>query len=269
MSQANYFEFLTAQRYFHLVALKINNEYSIESYWRDSGIGKKRRKYRSYDFPDYKIEQVRILSDIPYYFGSLDYSVNGNNEAPYQYDLFVIELKKQGMLILGFPFKQLAKTVLSNLLDGPYPKLKSIFNRVDINKLIRTNHDVDFIEQQFSAYFATIDLRLTGDSKITSVNLDGDRPMESDLYKNVFKGLVEQEFCKLDRCSLKLDTISDGENIPKTRSIIHVDKFGNYKLYVHGSGNNIFTIPFMFILFRKHKCIETTFNNPIDKLRDE
>lgn len=269
MSKANYFEFLTAQRYFHLVALKVGTDYSIESYWRDSGVGRKRRKYRTYDFPDFKVEQVRIQSETPYYFGSLDYSVNGDKQPPYQYDLFAIELKKQGILVLGFPFRQLAKTVLNNLIDGLSSKLKGIFNRADINKLIKTNHEIDFIERQFTAYFATIDLRLTGDSKITSVNLDGDRPMESDLYKDVFKGLLEQEYCKLDKCSIKLETIGDGEEMPKTRSIVHIDKFGNYKLYIHGSGNNIFTIPYMFNLLRRHKCLETTFNNPIDKLNDE
>jgi hypothetical protein len=94
--------------------------------------------------------------------------------------------------------------------------------------------------------------------------------MESPLYKTVFKNVVQENKSHLESCGLKCEVSADEElSIPKTRGNVHLDHFGNMKVYVHGGGKNVFVIPYILELLRKQKCSEKTLNNPLLHLRDE
>jgi len=265
-----YFDLISSQRYYHLIAFKFETKYSTQNYWKDCGISSKKNNFPLHDNSEFRIEQERIVTNIPYYNGERDYSVNGDGKEPYHYDLFVIELKKLNIFVFGFPFKFLAKTILKNLIDNKKLITKGSFVKPLLDKLIKLNSNTDFVDTSFAYHFSGLELMLTGDTNITSVNLDGDRPLDSPLYKNVFKKLIEGDECKLEKCSLKCETLKDdSRSIPKTRGNIHLDLAGNYKLYIHGSGNNIFTIPFIFSVLKKTKCLDNTLINPINNLTDE
>ncbi|NLU92310.1 hypothetical protein [Chitinophaga sp. Ak27] len=265
-----YFDLISGQRYFHLIALKVESDYSPDLFWKDSGFSSKRKKIRSHDFNEFTVDQSRIITETSYYNGEIDYSINKNGEPPFQYDLFVIQLKKSGILVIGFPFKQLAKFIVKNLFESSIIKSKGSFAKATINKLIKINHENDFVYKLYSSHFSSIDLTLTGETNITSINLDGEQPLESWLYKKTFKDLIERDECKLEKCALRFTTYNaDNSEIPKTKSIIHVDHYGNYKLYIHGNGNNIFTIPHMFNLLKKQRCLDYTFTNPIGNINEK
>lgn len=266
----SFFSLLSAKRYYHLIAFKAEKDYSIKKFWDDCDVSNKSSVDSSYKIDEFEIELGKILSNLQFYNGGEDYSVNSDGNPPFQYELFAIEIKQLRLFIFGFPFKSLAKTVIESLIVEKKLLNKGSFLRTNLNKLIKINHKTDFVNEMFSSYFSGVELTLTGDTNITSVNLDGDKPLESVLYKTVFLNKIIEDECKLEKCSLKFETTSNNNNdIPKTRSNVHIDLFGNYKLYVHGSGNNIFTIPYMFNLFNSYDCLEQTLINPINRLNDE
>lgn len=264
------FNLVSAQRYYHLVAFKPDSSYSIQSFWNECGIQRSQEGHINYDLPNFKIEYRKVISNIPFFNGDKDYSVNKDGLPPFNYDMFGLEIKKSNVFIFGFPFKLLAKTVLRNLIENKRLISKGSFVKADLNKLIKINSDRTLTEGAFTSRFIGIELTITGDTKITSVYLDGDEPLKSTLYNNVFSKLINEDKCKVEKCSMKCETSMDESlNIPKTKSIIHIDLFGNYKLYIHGTGNNIFTIPLIFNLLGNLDCLDYTLINPIKSLQDD
>jgi hypothetical protein len=271
MENKNLFNLLFAKRYFHLIAFKSDKNYSIQNFWKDCGI-KADNDSESFNNSNFTIELRKTVSNIRFYNSDEDFSVNKNGEAPYNYDILAIHLKEEDILVFGFPFKYLTKTIIDDLvLNKNLLKItKGSFLKADLNKLIKINQETAFSDETFSCYFSGIELNLPGDSNITSVNLDGDKPLDSILYKTVFKGLINKNECLIEKGSLRCETLANELNsIPKTGSNIHIDLFGNYKLYIHGTGKNIITIPFIFQLLNNYGCLETTLINPILRLKDE
>lgn len=264
---SNYFELVSGQRYYHVVAFEVNsNLYSLQAFWRDCGV-LKRNNIISNDMFNAVIEQGKLITEIRYHFGDEDFSIDGNDKAPFQYDIFAINIKRFNILIFGFPFKAMARVFLEKMIDQKKILSKGNFVKPDLDKLIKqSNKGLHFSNDFFTTHFSGVELILTGETNISSVNLDGDRPLESNLYRNVFLQKVEDNECKLEKCSLKCETFdNESKNIPKSKSNIHLDLFGNYKLYVHGSGKNLFTIPFLFELLAKSKCLKPSLINPIEK----
>lgn len=267
----SYFDSYSGQRYYHVVAYESNNNlYTLQSFWKDCGILKK-ENIISHDLENFVIEQGKLVTDIKYHFGEEGFSLNDDDKAPYKYDLFAVRLKKQNLLIFGFPFKNIAREKLQKIIGQKKILEKGNFIKTDLNKLIKhSNKQTQFSNDSFITHFSGVELVLTAETNISSVNLDGDMPLESNLYRNVFLDKVENNECKLEKCSLKCETIEHKSNsIPKTKSNIHLDLFGNYKFYVHQSGKNIFTIPFLFEMLSKLKCLKTTLINPILRLENE
>lgn len=266
-----YFDSLLGQRYFHVVAYS-NKQYSIQAYWKDCKVLNKNIEV-SHQMQDFLIEHGKLVTKTRYHNenGNEDFSVNGDRQPPYQYDLFAIELKKENLLVFGFPFKSIAKLLLEKIFEDNIILKRGHFLKPDLNRLIKQgNKKSEFTSSNFTTHFSGVELILTGETNISSVNLDGDKPLDSNLYRSVFLEKVEKDECLLDKCSLKCETLQDenGE-VPKTKSIIHLDLFGNYKLYIHGSGKNIFTIPFLFNFLSKLKCLKETSINPIQRFKDE
>jgi len=268
MATQKYFDLDTFKRYFHLITFKSDKKYSAINFLQDIGATIKETSQFSIDF-SFTIYQSEIISNVPYYNGDKDYSLNKDGQPPYKYDLFAVHMFSMNMFVIAFPFKHLAKTSLNNLIETKKIMSKGSFVKCDINKLLIENSENDLSDENFTSYFSGLDLTLTGDEKLSSVNLDGDKPLQSNLYKQVFSKIVDSRKCHLERCSLQCRLINQVENIPKAKANIHVDLFGNYKMYVHGSGKNIFTIPYLFTLLSFKECLKLTLSNPIDRLQDE
>ena len=269
MNNTNIVSLLFPRRYFHLVALRIDSQYSIREFWNDCEISVKRKEACALENSEFIVSQNTITSDIRFYNTEDDFSINQNGEPPFHYDIFAILLKQSNLLIVGFPFRLLAKSTIANLISHKSLLKKGNFVKANLNNLIKVNPFTDFFEENFTSYFSSLDLTLTGDTNITSVNLDGDKPLESTLYKSVFLKLINEDECKLERCTLKCETTpNNSNNIIKSKANIHVDQFGNYKFYIHGSGKNIITIPYIFTMLNKYECLESTLINPINRLHE-
>ncbi len=260
MSISNYFELKTSKRYFHLIAVQSEKNFTADNFWDQCGVEQDKKNQKMHSGDNYTIIQKRILSNIPFYNGLTDYSINGDDKPPYNYDMFSIELQNQNILIIGFPFKGLAVNVISRLIETYNFLNKVEFLKCDLSKLIKSNSVHISNSEQFTSFFSGVNLKLTGDTHVTKVGLDGDRPLESTLYKDFFKERIQKDECLLDKCTVKCELI---EPTLKTKSNVHIDNFGNYKLYVHGSGKNIFTIPYLFEALKDHNCLLTTITNPI------
>lgn len=265
-----YFEFKTAKRYFHIVAFKFESKFTIRNFWKDCDINLVSQKPAVHDSDEVRIEQIWMNSEKQYYFGEIDYSVNQNLKAPYRYDLFAIELKRQNVFIFGFPFKSLAKELMRKLTEERNYKTKGAFLKPNLGKLIRDTNSQDFGNDLGTGYFSSLSITITGDQNITSIDLGGDRPLESSLYKKNFKRLIEEEQSHVEKGIVRCQTTDDEMiGIPRTRSNIHLDHFGNFKMYVHGSGKNLFTLPFIFTALKATKCLQNTLTNPLINLNDE
>ena len=224
----------------------------------------------SIDNDDFTIEQRSLISDFPYFTGIRDYSLKGDGKPPYRYDLIAIEIKRQNLFVFGFPFKFLAKTIVESLIEKKKYLEKANFFRPNLDRLIKQSVEESFDDDYFKCHFSSLGLVLTKDLLLTSIDLGGERPMDSPLYKAVFKNIVQENQSHLESCALKCEvTVDEQKLIPKTRGNVHLDHFGNMKVYVHGRGKNVFVIPFVLELLRKRKCNEKTLNNPLLHLRDD
>jgi len=272
MKQNNqYFDSLTGKRYFHVVGYQ-NSKYSMQTYWKDCKVLRKNVEV-SYESSDFLIEHGNFITKYSYHNenGKEDFSINKDKTSPFKYDLFAIELKKEKLLIFVYPFKSIASLMLERASENNLLFNRGKFMKPNLNRLIKlANKEPEFSTANFMTHFAGVELVLTTETNISSVNLEGDKPLDSNLYKSVFLEKVENDLCLLDRCTLKCETQPDeNSDVPKTKSIIHLDLFGNYKLYIHASGRNIFTIPFLFRTLSKNKSLIETSLNPIQKLIDE
>ncbi len=263
-----YFDLQSHQRYFHIIAFKTDSTLFDNKFLKKVGLNLISEDEIEQRF---SIKHMSTISNIPYYRGEKDYSVNGDNIAPYKYDIIVINLHDTRTTLFCFPFKALTKFFINDLLHKNNILSEGNFVRTDLDNLIKNNHDhTDYLGEDLSYFFSSVNLTLMGDSLVSLIKLEGDKPLDSTLYKSVFKEKIESDKCKLERCSIKCSTsISKNEKIPKTKSSIHIDKFGNYKLYMHSNGKNIITIPLLFEHINELSCLYESPGNPVLKLKEE
>jgi hypothetical protein len=264
MAKTVYFNLVNPQRYFHLVAIKSENNYSLNSYWKDCGVEKQNVFKVETNFSNTLIEYAKYISSIPYHLGDQDYSTNRDNSPPYNYDLFAIHNTELNIFIFGFPFKNLGKVILNGLISNGLTK-KSNFIRPDLNELIKKISTITLDTDVFSSEFSLLELILTGETNVSTVILDGDSPLKSSLYKDFFLPKINQDECKLERGSLQCN-LNVNEGDLKTNANVHLDLFGNYKVYIHSSGKNIFTLPFLFQSLVKSSFVKYTTVNPLVRL---
>lgn len=267
----SYFDSFKGKRYFHFVAYS-NQQYSIKSFWKDCKVLGKNIDV-SHNSSDFTIEHGKLVTPIRFHDenGKEDYSITKDKEPPFEYDIFAIELKSEKLLIFGFPFRSMGRYLLDKIFENNLLLKRGHFKKPDLNLLIKhANKNPEFTIPNFTAHFSSVELILTSETNISSVNLDGDKPLQSNLYRNVFLKRVEKDKCLLDRCSLTCETFFDeAAEIPKTNSITHLDLFGNFKLYIHGTGKNTFTIPFLFNFLSKNMFLRDTSSNPIHKYKEK
>ena len=101
------------------------------------------------------------------------------------------------------------------------------------------------------------------------MTLSGDKPLESDLYKNYFEDKFKTDECHLEGGILKSRVnLSNSEKSYQVVSSSHIDKYGNYKIYIHDKGNNMMAIPAIFEFLNHHECFEPTPKNPVLHIDD-
>jgi hypothetical protein len=259
---------IQAQRYYHLVALKGSRSLLKKQFFIDWRINEVENFKVEKDF---NLVQLSILTDTRYHAGEFDYSLNKDNKPPYKYDFILIENSKNDILILCLPFKNLMKNICFELELNYEILSQSNFLKVDMNKLIKSNTGhTDYIFKNNHFYFGGIFLSMAGDSYLSTVKLEGDKPLDSEIYKDYFINKINKLECKLEKCILKcsVELVQDSQ-ISNARSSIHFDKYGNYKLYIHANGANLITIPALFDFLHDINCIIETPNNPVNYINSE
>ncbi|RNC86261.1 MAG: hypothetical protein ED556_08160 [Winogradskyella sp.] len=265
---ASIFNLINPQRYFHVVVFNNENDFFNKRLLKILNF---EVEFSYNDIDNVEINQLSIVSNLPFYRGEKDFSVNSDGKAPFKYDSILINQKSLGISMLCLPFKLLAKVIVEKLINDHNVLAKNNFVKVDLNKLIKSNHNhTDYYTEDLTYFFSSINLTLKEESTLSSVKLDGDKPIDSSLYKEVFKNKINDGKCSLEKCVLKLNTsISENSNVPKTKAAVHIDTFGNYKLYVHTSGNNTVTLPLLFENLEQMGCLNYTPINPIKNLKEE
>lgn len=268
----SYFNLISAQRYYHMVAFKYSQHYSFLSYLKDVGFRRSKEHSSALDYAEFEIQHLRVLSNVRYHVGRRDYSMNGDDQPPYYYDHFAINLKKQNIILMAFPFRKMGEDTIERLIGRKAMLANGKFLRPLLTKLLKNSNGQDFVEDDegYMSSFSSIELKLIGNKDIDLVKIEGPTPLNSDIYRDIFKKLVDEDEGKLAQCSLKMATTTgEGDDERKTKASIHLDHFGNYKLYLQASGRNILSMPYLFKLLRKYKCLEETSVNPIIKIQDE
>lgn len=256
---------LNGSRYYYMIAFQMQ-DYNINNYWKNLKINKSEIKEAF--LLNFQIQFANYFSDIRFHNGEDNlYVENSENSPPYKYELFAINLIDYKTLIVGFPFKSLARRLIEILTNKSDFKF-NIFIKPNLNQLIKIqNNNIEFedIDKGFRANFSSLSLILTEETNISSVNLDGDRPTDSKLYKDVFLNKIENNQCMLEKCTLKCESFQDSKS---TKANIHLDTHGNIKTYLHGAGRNIISIPQLLDMFFNEDCITKTSLNPLNKLNE-
>ena len=261
------FNFKLSQRYYHIVALKGSNDLLSSRILKNLHIEcYDKIKYNS----ECTIKFLAYTSTIQYYRGELDNTVGDVNTSPYTYDIIIIEDKSINLSVICFPFKKLAIDIV-NLLVSDFNILnKSNFLKVDMSNLIRSyNKHTDLYYHNNHFFLGGVFLTISGDSFLSTVKLEGDKPLDSHIYKEYFKERLKTNSCRLEKCILKCRPDPKQAEAVKAFSSIHIDKFGNYKLYLQSKGRNLLTIQASFEFLNNLNCLLETPNNPIKHILNE
>jgi len=256
----NFFNLISAQRDYHFVAFKFKTRYSLAQYWKECG---KTTMTTAYDDDDINIEHVSFVSDRLYYSGlKEDFSVNADKSSPFNYDLFAIHIKKLNTFIFGFPFQAIARDVINSFIQKHFSF--GNFVQVDLKRLVRSE-SLNAETDNFIAKFSGVTLKLSGDLNISSVNLDGAKPLESAIYTTFFKDQIEENnpLCNVEKCSVKFQVQREEQLVSAAN--IQLDLFGNFKIYMHSNGNTIFNLPEFFLMLDRLKTTinSTSTSNPL------
>lgn len=247
-------ELKQTQRYFHFVALTGSATDRIRSrFYADQNI----ERGKPFEVaPRCTLQRLRVKSDYQYHRGILD----DNDPDQLIFDGVLYNHKGLDVSLLGFPFKKMIANMVTRLVNKFNLQSTGDFMNVDMAKLILTHEtesDQSYGQSQF--YLAGVDLIVKGDRYLSTVKLQGDKPLESDLYIKYFKPLVHKGDSRLEKCTMKCKVSSNSQpELPRVVSSLHIDKFGNFKLYVHSDGRNLITLPPIFEFLKSIDCLGTT-----------
>ncbi|MDR0605681.1 MAG: hypothetical protein LBG80_15395 [Bacteroidales bacterium] len=260
------FDLKQTQRYYHLIALKGNQDIIKKKFFNDWQI----KKIATYNVEgDYSISQMALTSNYQYYQGEADNSLNGNNSAPFVFDIIIIECTKIDIIILCLPFKKMTVDIITSLLSTYNILVNSYFIKTDLHKLIHANDDyTDLVYNQNHFFLGGVFFSIKGDSFLSTVKLVGDKPLDSDIYKEYFKENLSNFGLEKSIVKCKVEANTD-DRLVKLSSTFHIDKFGNYKFYIQSKGRNLLTIPAIFDFLYSINCLVEASNNPVIHLKKE
>jgi|JI61114BRNA_FD_contig_31_143278_length_1005_multi_4_in_0_out_0_2 hypothetical protein len=261
------FNLKLSQRYYHIVALKGSTDLISKNILLKIKMELVEKiKYNS----DCVVKLLSFTTDHQYYRGELDNSIGENSNPPYRYDIVIIEHKSVNISILCFPFKKLAVDIVTLLVSKYNILNKSNFFKVDMSNLIKSyNKHTDLYFNNNHFFLGGVFLTISGDSFLSTVKLEGDKPLESHIYKEYFKDRLKTNSCRLEKCILKCKPDLNQIDAIKAFSSIHIDKFGNYKLYMQSKGKNLLTVQASFEFLNNLNCLLETPNNPVSHILKE
>ncbi|HUN17685.1 MAG TPA: hypothetical protein PK622_12760 [Saprospiraceae bacterium] len=249
------------QRYYHFVCLKGNKSIIKKTFFSSWNIKEKNRL---------KIDNGCILynysmiSNYQYYKGEVDNSLNRNNKPPYVFDIILLDYSSIDITILGFPYKKMTIDLITSLIQDHKILVNSNFLKINMDNLIHAyDKHTDIYHNENHLFLGGVFLSITGNSFLSTVKLIGDKPLDSEIYINYFKKNLLSKKSHLDKCILKCKT-----NL-KTNSSLHIDKFGNYKLYVQNMGKSLLTLPSIFEFLHSIESFIETPNNPVYHILEE
>ena len=246
-------ELKQTQRYFHFIALSGSPSDRIRSgFYGDQNI----ERTRPEKLGNCTLQRLRVNADYQYFRGVLD-----ENADQLVFDGVLLNHKDLNLSVLGFPFKKMMANMVSRLIDKFSLESSGNFVNVDMRKLILVHDkqpDQPYGDSEF--FLAGVDLAVSGDRFLSTVKLQGDRPLESGLYTEYFRPKVRTKNSRLEKCTMKCKINQDSE--PRVVSSIHIDKFGNFKLYVHADGRNLQTLPIIFEFLDSIGCLSSTPHAP-------
>jgi len=260
----------SSQRYFYIVGFKYKAEVNLNKVCKSLKVRIKKTFKHSNDKLRYNIWNLLILSNDQYFSGKQDFSENNDGKAPYVYDTILIELKQSNTVLFMFPSKLLGLKMVSKLMSGNEYLSKGKFIKPDIHKLVKSIKSKDIISTHFSAHLSSVGLKLNDDIELSRIKLEGDRPLNTTLYKETFLKLINKDEYLADLCSVKIDLEENHlSELPNTTASINMDSYGNFKCYIHSSGLNLHSFPLMLGFLNEKKCIEQTSLNPMNKISED
>ena len=266
------------QHYFHFIILHNKRRLKLEDYWNHIGwIIKTKNPEKSYR--NFEIQHRKLKSKIPYAGGQVLKRISKDGKPPYEYDVFAIRVKTKNdtYIVLAFPFIDLARDSLDKLMSELSVRKGITFRKADIISLILSS-DNGIGEELFRAGVVELQVINKKDPNLSSVTLGGDNPLKSSLYEDYLKNPINEERKKIypERCVLACELQRTTETSvqtmlskPNIRSRVRMDIVGNFKLYVHKNGENIFIIPHLLRELDAMKYLNRVSINPLLRLSKE
>ncbi len=278
MTQPVSFKLLVDQRHFHFIILRDIGGYTLNSYWTQAAdAGALSKQADDINYPEFEIQHRELRTNTAYPRGRLleTVSLSKDGSPPYLYDLFGLKILIDSVTYFAFvfPFSALALEITDRIIDGYKIRRICEIIKVDLSLLvgkIGSQTDVRKISSQVVGLQAVI----SDDPVLHSVSLGGDDPLKSSIYKNFLLDPIRKGITTLEQCVLKCELqppIADSFELSaqQRRARVHLDAFGNFKFYVHISGKNFATIPFLVQLLKTLECLDTTSVNPLHRLQEE
>lgn len=257
------------QRYYHFIAFEGSKEIIKKSFFNEWSVKEQSRAKLKNSCVIYHYS-IKVVST--YFRGDF----NNPNRAiidPNISDFLIIDYPLLNIVVLGFPFRRQTVDLVKSLINDHSILSKSNFIKVDMNSLIKANNKhTDLFHNENHFWLGGVFINITGDSFLSTVKLTGDKPLDSDIYRNYFKEKLNRKDKKsgVERCILKSKVgITNDDTEYQVSSSIHIDKFGNYKLYLQTKARNLLSIPSTFDFLSSLDCLTSTPRNPVEFIEND
>ena len=208
---------------------------------------------------------------------ALTLSEEGRGRPPFLYDLFacLVGFGKDTYLVFGFPFAALAVEVIDYLFDRGFLK-NTEFQGVDLGRLLSEDRRPLPTYEGLGSSVVGVQFVVTDDKSLTAVRLGGHDPFHAQIYELFLRKKFEERLWLPDQCVLACERQVERKEDEKAispglaiRSRLHIDKFGNYKFYMHSSCSNAALMPYAIAQIRAAGCLQKVQGNPLRRIEQE
>ena len=272
-------DILVDQRYFHLVLLRETRMYPLPDYWAHVGNTSRVLEESHAKQTSVILEHRRLESSVLYSRGSLVSSLSASNDGrpPYHYDLFAMKYSVQTTTYLAFlyPFAALGRDLLNRLAAQHGLRDRCDFQKANLRSIVEAG---EYVEQrgEWSATIVGLEVMDWGDTSLKSLRIEGEKPLESALYKHYLSGPIHDNKSILQHCSLRFEVFQPTDLLTAAfakqraaRAVIHINKFGALKFYLHLNGQNLITIPYLVQRLHELDCLLRAPENPLNRAGEQ
>jgi hypothetical protein len=247
-------DFTQSRRYYHAVVFDGNYSLIPDAFYVKWGIQEDRQM--RFESQDCSIKLLRMISSLQYFGGEIDNSQNSNGAPPYYYQIIAIELTDPNVLIMCFPLKKLTINLATSLWREFNVSQRSSFINVELNDLIHLfddNTDLNHNDSLFNLTGVYVNSAKKG-SILNSIKLSGDNPLKSPIYNEFLKRHLSTDYNitkEVVRCHFPI------------KSSLHIDRHGNYKVYIQEKGKNILSLAIIFKMLFENRLLGKSLINPV------